>query len=57
MDQGHSSEFMAEAKALNIFVSLLKAKTTMSSYTGAGSIAQWLALIQAILDVTVHIVL
>jgi hypothetical protein len=30
-------------------------KTTMSSYTGTGSAAQWSALTQDILDITVYI--
>ena len=32
-----------------------KRQKTMSSYAGAGSAAQWSALTQAILDITVHI--
>ena len=60
-DQGHRSEFGGSARTLNISQGrLIKAKTAkpmVSPYAGAGSAAWWLALTQAILGITVHIVL
>jgi hypothetical protein len=32
-----------------------KKKTTVSSYVSAGRAAQWLALTQTVLDITIHI--
>jgi hypothetical protein len=50
INQGHSSEFRAQAMTMNISQGrLMKRKTTMSSCAGAGSAVWWLALTQAAL--------